>query len=106
MPEQLSVHRNPGRNQRAIPFLVIVQSNRFKGSARRVVAPLVAAELFGQADSDVGPHFTIDGQHVVLDPLQTTNIPCDVLGPPVSSLAAEDVRIITAMDALLSRAWR
>ena len=106
MPDQLSVHRNPGRSRQVIPFVVVVQSNRFRSSARRVVVPLVAASAFGQADSDVGPHFVIDGQRVVLDPLQVTNVPVDGLGPSVTSLAAEESRIINAMDALLSRAWR
>ena len=106
MPDQLDVHRNPGRNRRVVPFVVVVQSNRFRTSVRRVVVPLVAADAFGQADSDFGPHFVIEDQRVVLDPLQITNLPRDLLGPPVASLAAEDTRIINAMDALLSRAWR
>jgi toxin CcdB len=73
---------------------------------RRVVVPLVAAEEFGLADSDVGPHFMISGQEVVLAPLQITNVPRDVLGPSVTSLVSEDGRIVNALDALLSRAWR
>jgi toxin CcdB len=106
MPDQLSVHRNPGRNHRVVPFVVVVQSNRFRNSTRRVVVPLLAAEEFGLADSDVGPHFVIGDVRVVLAPLQITNVPCDVLGPSVMSLASEDGRIVSALDALLSRAWR
>jgi len=106
MSDQLDVHRNPGRNKRVVPFVVVVQSNRFRGSARRAVVPLVEAEAFGQADSDIGPHFTVEDRQVVLDPLQITNLPRDALGPVVASLANEDTRIINAMDALLSRAWR
>jgi toxin CcdB len=48
----------------------------------------------------------IGGKEVVLDPLQITNVPRDLLGPPVASLANEDNRVINALDALLSRAWR
>ncbi len=106
MPDQLDVHRNPGRNSRVVPFIVVVQSNRFRASARRVVVPLVAVAAFGRPDSDFGPHFTIEGQQVVLDPLQITNLPADALGPSVLSLAADDTRIINAIDMLLSRAWR
>jgi toxin CcdB len=106
MPDQLSVHGNPGRNHRVTPFVVVVQSNRFRDSARRVVVPLVAAEEFGQADSDFGPWFMIDGRNVVLAPLQITNVPSDALGTSVTSLVSEDSRIINALDALLSRAWR
>jgi toxin CcdB len=105
-PDQLSVHRNPGRNLRAIPFVVVVQCNRFRNSGRRVVVPLVAAEEFGIADSDVGPHFQVGGREVVLAPLQITNVPSAALGPSIASLVSEESRIINALDALLSRAWR
>ncbi len=106
MPDQLDVHRNPGRNRSAIPFVVVVQSNQFRAAARRVVVPLLAARVFGSPDSDVGPHFMIDGQAVALDPLQITNVPVAVLGPPVASLIDEDDRVVRALDILLSRAWR
>jgi toxin CcdB len=106
MPDQLSVHRNPGRNKGVVPFVVVVQSNRFRNSVRRVVVPLVAAEAFALADSDVGPHFMIGDREVVLDPLQITNVPRDLLGPAVGSLTSEESRVINALDALLSRAWR
>jgi toxin CcdB len=106
MTDQLSVHRNPGRNSRVVPFLIVVQSNRFRSAPRRVVVPLLAAEEFGLADSDVGPHFMIGDREVVLAPLQITHVPLDVLGPSVGSLASEDTRIIGALDAMLSRAWR
>ena len=72
----------------------------------RLVVPLVAAEMFGQADSDGAPHFLVDDQQVVLDPLQITNLPSHVLGAPVRSLADQDTTISTALDALVSRAWR
>lgn len=106
MTDQLSVHRSPGRNRQAIPFVVVVQSNRFRSSARRVVVPLLAAEEFGLPDSDVGPHFAIGDRRVVFDPRQITHVPRDALGPSVGSLAAADVRIVNALDAVLSRAWR
>ena len=106
MPEQLSVHRNPGRNRATIPFLLTVQSNRFRSSARRVVVPLVTAAAFGVPDSDVGPRFVVEGQEVVLDPLQITNLPRNALGPAVASLEDNGDRIMNALDILLSRAWR
>lgn len=91
MPDQLDVHRNPGRNRGVIPFVVVA---------------LVAASVFGSRDSDVGPHFVIDGQSVVLDSLQITNVPVGVLGPPVASLTSKDDPVMRALDILLSRAWR
>jgi toxin CcdB len=104
--DRLNVHRNPGRNQLVIPFVVVVQSNRFRESARRVVVPLLSAAEFGLPDSDVGPHFVIAGRRVVLDPRQITHLPRDRLGPPIGSLVDEEGRIVNALDAMLSRAWR
>ncbi len=106
MTDQLSVHRNPGRNRRAMPFVVVVQCDRFRNAPRRVIVPLMAAEEFGLADNDVGPHFIIENKEVVLAPLQITHVPENVLGPSVGSLASEDTRLIRALDALLGRAWR
>jgi hypothetical protein len=42
----------------------------------------------------------------VLDPLQITNIPRDLLGSSLHTLAAGEGRISNAMDAPLTRAWR
>lgn len=106
MPDQFGVHRNPGRNRLVIPFVVVVQSNRFRDSAQRVVVPLVAAAEFGTIDSDIGPQFVIEGKTVVLAPLQIANVPRDLLGPEIASLAAEDRRIVNALDALLCTARR
>src|SRR3984957_9516498 len=100
MPDQLSVYRNPGRSLRVIPFVVVVQCNRFRNSGRRVVVPLVAAEEFGIADSDVGPHFRVEERTVVLAPLQITNVPSAALGPSIASLVSEESRIINALDAI------
>jgi toxin CcdB len=100
MPDQLDVHRNPGRNKSVIPFVVVVQSNQFREASRRVVVPLVAASAFGSPDGDVGPHFVIDGRTVVLDPLQITNVPGDVLGHSVASLTGEGDRVMRALDIL------
>ena len=88
-----------------MPFVVVVQSNRFRASARRVVVPLLAADAFGLPDTDVGPHFVVADRQVVFDPRQITNVPRTALGPAVWSLANEDSRLINALDALLSRAW-
>ncbi|MBP0465072.1 CcdB family protein [Roseomonas sp. PWR1] len=102
---QFDVHRNPGRLKDAIPFVVIVQSRRFDAHARRLVAPLLAADAAG-ADRypDLAPRFTIEGRGVVLDPLQLQTVPREVLGPRVASLAADAhaARIIAAIDAVLS----
>ena len=111
MPDQLDVHRNPGRNKSVIPFVVAVQSNQFREAARRVVVPLVAVSAFGSPDSDVGPHFVIDDRMVVPEiQLQIDERPgargrC-LSNPSVASLIGEGDRVMRALDILLSRAWR
>ena len=37
---QFDVHRNPGKQREAIPFVVVVQSSLYDGYRRRVVIPL------------------------------------------------------------------
>lgn len=106
MTDQLYVYRNPGRSRAVIPYVVVVQSNEFRAAARRIVLPLVTASAFAAADSDVGPHFQIEGRTVILDPLQITNVPSDVLGPPIGSLVDQEDRVMRALDIVLSRAWR
>ena len=106
MPDQFDVHSKPGARNRAMPFVVIVQSNRFRASRHRVVVPLMDAQSFRFPDSDVAPHFMVDGSEVVLDSLRITNVPVHVLGAAIASLSEEDARIINALDTLLSRAWR
>ena len=91
------------QRQSANPFVVTVQSSRFRDSSRRVVVPLLDGGMFGGPDSDVCPRFWIEDREVVLDPLRITNVPRDVLGPAVGSLVGEEDR---ALDILLSRAWR
>lgn len=89
-----------------MPFVVIVQSNRFRASSHRVVVPLMDAKRFKFPDSYVAPHFVVEHREVVLDALRITNVPVRVLGAAVASLAEQDGRIFNALDTLLSRAWR
>ncbi|MBO1077062.1 CcdB family protein [Roseomonas marmotae] len=106
MPQQFGVFRNPGRNKAVIPYVLVVQSNRFRHSGRRVVVPLISARSFAPPESDIGPRFIIGGEGVVLDPLQVTNVPAAVLGDPVASLEQEEERIVRALDVMMSTAWR
>lgn len=102
---QFDVHRNPGRNRAAIPFVVVVQSSRFEAHARRLVAPLLAESGPRAAHyPSLAPRFEIGGQRVVLDPLQLQTVPREVLGPALASLAedADAGRILAAIDLVLS----
>lgn len=106
MADQFDVHPKPGVKNPAMPFVLIVQSNRFRASSQRVVIPLMDANSFRFPESDVAPHFRVQRREVVLDPLRITNVPLRVLGDAIASLADDAARIIGALDTLLSRAWR
>ena len=104
---QFDVHRNTGRQQKSIPFVVVVQSSLFDNYRRRVVVPLVRKELLDSpTDPSFNPSFTIESVDVVLHPLEIVSIPVGQMGTYVISLADAGDQIIQAIDQLLSRAWR
>jgi len=110
MIAQFDVYRNSGKNRATIPYIVVVQSSYFEKSRRRVVVPLVSLNELSKTTtlpaSTINPIFTIEGDRVVLNPLEITSIPTEVLGDKIGSMANEGERIIAALDELLSRAWR
>lgn len=104
---QFDVHRNLGVHRDSIPFVVIVQSAQFDGYRRRVVVPLVRASALGKVShASFNPTFKIRGSLVVLHPLEIVSIPVDKLGASVGSLSDQGQLIVTALDQLLTRAWK
>lgn len=100
---QFDVHRNPGRTRAAIPFVLVVQGDRWKDRADRVVVPLVLAGEVEYRDPTLNPEFAIDGTMVILNPLQMATVPMRVLGPVVENLDGEHIRIIAALDAMITQ---
>ncbi|KAA0676484.1 CcdB family protein [Roseomonas genomospecies 6] len=100
---QFDVHRNPGRTRDAVPYVLIVQGDRWEGRPERVVVPLVLSSEVRHRDAALNPDFIIDGVSVVMNPLQTATIPTRVLGPVVASLDSEHLRVIAALDALIAQ---
>ncbi len=104
---QFDVHRNSGKLQDTIPFVVVVQSAQFDSYRRRVVVPLVRATAIGKIQyAGFNPTFKIRGAAVVLHPLEIVSIPIDQLGEVVGSLRDDGQSIIAALDELLTRAWK
>lgn len=104
---QFDVHRNTGIHKDSIPFVVIVQSAQFDDYRRRVVVPLVRATAIGKVSyAAFNPTFKIRGTSVVLHPLEIVSIPVDKLGALVGSLSDQSQVIVTALDELLTRAWK
>lgn len=103
---QFDVHRNPGANRDAIPYVVVLQSAAFDEFRRRVVVPLVRKSYLRRIHHPkFNPTFVIGGLQVVLHPLELVSVPTDRLGEPVASLAEQGGQIIDAMDELITRAY-
>jgi toxin CcdB len=104
---QFDVHKNIGRNNTAIPYVVVVQSSSFDDYRRRVVVPLVRADLIKPVRyTAFNPQFTIKSARVVLHPLEIVSIPTAQMGPKVGSLAQSSQQIMAALDEMFSRAWQ
>ncbi len=104
---QFDVHRNIGRNNESIPYVVVVQSSQFDEYRRRVVVPLVRKAAVGKLNhASFNPTFKVRGTPVVLHPLELVSVPLEQLGELVGSLDEEGQEIIAALDELLSRAWK
>jgi toxin CcdB len=106
---QYDVHLNPGPMQASVPMVVLVQSSLFDGYRRRVVVPLVmrAALPAGTqvAGTRMNPVFDINGQTLVLHPLDMVSVAMDRLGPCVGNLSPQGQAIADALDELLTRSW-
>lgn len=105
---QFDVHQNIARNRRTVPYLVVVQSQRWSGYPTRLVIPLMRDEIAASRGSDLAPVFAVDGHDCVANPLQMFYIPVQALGPVVASLAddANAARIIAALDEAIARGYR
>jgi toxin CcdB len=106
---QFDVRWNTGIQKEAIPYVVIVQSSLFDSYRRRVVIPLVRRSRLDSAASLAGaplnPAFTVEGNEVVLHPLEIVSVATDQLGEKIATLEQEGDRITAAMDELFTRAW-
>lgn len=107
MTKQFDVHQATGQMRRAAPYLVVVQSRRLDSLPTRVVIPLIQSRGRSEFDPDLSPMCDIDGQQLILAPWQIFTIPITALGRVVASLAGdtESVRIIRAIDELITRAY-
>ena len=103
---QFDVHRNKGKRSDDIPYVVLVQSSLYDNYGRRVVVPLVRKSALGKIHSPrFNPAFKIGNVHLVLHPLEIVSVPNEQLGEFVLSLTQEGIRIMDALDELLTRAW-
>ena len=103
---QFDVHKNPGANREAVPFVVIVQSAAYDSTPRRVVIPLARTTVYGAPSyARLTPQFVVDGVSVVLRPFELVSVPADKLGKRVGTLREHGPRIISAIDELITGAF-
>ncbi len=107
MTKQFDVHLATGQMRRAAPYLVVVQSRRLDRLPTRVVIPLIQSRGGSEFDPELSPACSIEGQQLILAPWQIFTIPITALGRVVASSAddTESVRIIRAIDELITRAY-
>jgi toxin CcdB len=105
---QFDVHRNIARNRSLIPYLLVVQSQRWSRAPTRLVMPLNPLVPGSSRDSDLTPIMTVAGDMVVLNPLMMFAIELARLGPVVASLADDTsaARIIASLDEAIARGYR
>lgn len=103
---QFDVHRNPGRSSISIPYVVVAQSAIFDGYRRRIVIPLVRKTSLNQVSlTRLNPTFRIEGDTVVLHPLEIVSVATNDLGAYVMSLADHGQDIVDALDEVFARAF-
>jgi toxin CcdB len=97
---QFDVYRNPARStQKAMPYLVVLQSDVVSETAMVIVAALVPA-LKTSKPSRLYPTFDVAGRrHMLLTP-DLASIPRTALTAPITSLREKRDKIIAALDIL------
>jgi toxin CcdB len=105
---QFDVHQNIAHNRRVVPYLLVVQSQRWSSYPTRLVVPMVPMTSGHLQDSALTPAFAIDGTELAVNPLQIFYIPLKSLGPVVGNLAEDTnaARIISALDEAIARGYR
>lgn len=101
---QFAVFPSPRRDP-SVAYVVQVQTTRFDRSRGRVVIALFHRGANAPADHGLTPHLTVLGTPVYADPFDLATIPLARLSAPLAILPeADQGRIITAIDEMLSRA--
>ena len=89
-------------SKRQIPFWLNAQSDLIDATGSRVMVPLITLERAGKALARLMPEFPVAGKRMVMDTVQITNVPMQMLGKPVGDLSGERLAILDAIDMLIS----
>jgi toxin CcdB len=102
MNRQFDVYPNPakiGREDR--PFVVDVQSSRFRDIVTRAVVPLIVRSDVLETPR-LTPMFVVNGKQLYFQPLEIAILPTRLLRRPVANLESERYRIISALDLVFT----
>jgi CcdB protein len=102
MNRQFDVYPNPakmGREDR--PYVVDVQSSRFRDIVTRAVVPLIVRPDVLETPR-LTPMFVVNGQQLYFQPLEIAILPIRLLRRPVANLESERYRIIGALDLVFT----
>ena len=98
---RFNVFANPDSTERKrIPFFLDVQSDHIKSIHTRVVVPLWRSDVLADRLESLHPEFEEAGQRVVMDTPALGSVPANVLRKAVANLAADQLIILNALDAL------
>jgi toxin CcdB len=99
---QFHAYRNPSpKSADRAPYLLDVQSDLVRVKAR-VIVMLVTPQYFGERMRGLNPVLSVNGDDVVMSPVEIGAIQERHLGPPVADLSAQRGPILAAMDFLLT----
>lgn len=100
---RFDVFRNPSpKSQKAIPYLVVLQSELLDEFSTQVVGPLVRASTLGRPAKRLNPRFEIEGHTVYLLTQQLGAVSTRSLSQHVTSLEPQRHDITAALDLLFS----
>ncbi len=97
---QFDVYANPERRTREqIPYVVVLQSDRYAETRGIIIAPLVPADRV-PSDPKLYPVVAVAGARLAVVVTEIATVPRTLFREPVATLASDRDRLVTALDLL------
>ena len=97
---RFDVYKNPDQSEQAeVPFYLDVQ-NTFVDVDTRAVVPIVELDYLRRVTRNLNPELNILGKTYILNTSAIGAIPLSELRRPVENIAAQQISIQQALDAL------
>lgn len=99
---RFDIYTNPDSSERdTVPYYLDIQNNFLDAIQTKVVIPLHFAHRFEVRVRNLNPVFEVKGKSVVMNTAAIGAVPAGELRRPVGNLAAQQLEITDALDALL-----